>query len=102
MRYMLAVIMLLAASKCLAQDVAAVAPPLSVRLQIYQQLAYMTDRDFMQLTPAQKAQVVCDRIAEKIDIQLDYERHGSSGLYNMDTLRSAGPDYCRPYLMSIK
>jgi hypothetical protein len=92
----------LASLSCIAQDVATIAPPLAVRLQIYEQLSYMTERDFAMLTPQQKEQVICDRLAEKIDTQLDYERHGSHGVYNMDALRQAGPDYCRPYLLSIK
>ncbi|ODT97392.1 MAG: hypothetical protein ABS82_00090 [Rhodanobacter sp. SCN 67-45] len=70
-------------------------------MQIYEQLSYMTERDFAELTWQQKQMVICDRLAEKIDIQLEYERHGSQGVYNMDALRRAGPDYCRSYLMSI-
>jgi len=78
-----------------------VAPPLEVRIAMYQQMAYMTPRDLADLTPDQQRQFMCDKIGEKIDIQLDYERHGSHGIYNLDTLRHAGPAYCRAYLMSI-
>lgn len=101
MRYILMIAMLMASGLVVAQDVATKAPPLAVRIQIYQQMAYMTDRDFAELTPVQKEQNICDHLAEKIDIQLQYERHGSHGIYNLDALRRAGPDYCRSYLMSI-
>ena len=100
MRYVIAMVMLAASFSGFCQ-VLQKAPPFEVRVQIYQQLEYMTDRDFAMLTPDQQKQVMCDRIAEKIDIQLDYERHGSSGVYNLDALRHAGPDFCRAYLMSV-
>lgn len=100
MRYVMGMVMLLASATGYCQ-VMQQAPPFEVRIQIYQQMAYMTDRDFAMLTPDQQKQVMCDRIAEKIDIQLEYERHGSSGVYNLDALRHAGPEFCRSYLMSI-
>lgn len=100
MRYVMGMILLMVATVSFAQKPIKV-PPLSERLQIYEQLSYMTDRDFAMLPPGEKKVLVCVKIGEKIDIQLDYERHGSSGVYNMDALRHAGPDYCRPYLMAI-
>jgi hypothetical protein len=78
------------------------APPLHDRIDAYIKLSYMTDRDFFFLTPQQKALAICNKAAEKIDVELDAERHGSHGFYNMDSLRRAGPNYCRAYLMSIR
>jgi hypothetical protein len=101
MRYIAVFVFLIISWSAFSQDIPDKAPPLAVRIQIYEQLSYMTSRDFAMLTPQQQQQVTCDQLAEKIDIQLDYERHGSHGIYNMDALRRAGPDYCRKYLASI-
>lgn len=79
-----------------------VAPSRSERERRYLRLAIMTPRDFQRLSPEEQKQVTCDTIAEKIDMQLDYERLGSSGIYNLSYLRRAGPTYCRAYLMSIQ
>lgn len=100
MRYTVGLILMMVAGAAFAQ-VQPKAPSLAVRMELYQQLAYMTDRDFAELTPAEQKVVTCARIGEKIDIQLDYERNGSHGIYNLDALRHAGPDYCRAFLMSI-
>jgi hypothetical protein len=100
MRYVTGLILMLVTASACAQAQPK-APPLVVRLQLYEEIAYMTERDFAGLTPDEQKVVTCARIGEKIDIQLDYERHGSHGVYNPDALRHAGPDYCRAYLMSI-
>jgi hypothetical protein len=100
MRYVMGLILMLTTSAVLAQ-MPKKAPPLEVRMQMYEQLTYMTERDFAMLTPEQQHQITCVQIGEKIDTQLDYEQHGSSGVYNLDALRHAGPDDCRAYLMSI-
>jgi hypothetical protein len=100
MRYVMALAMILVTSSALSQSQKK-APDLATRIQMYEQIAYMTDRDFAELTPGEQKALVCVKIGEKIDIQLEYERHGSHGVYNMDALRHAGPEYCRPYLMSI-
>lgn len=101
MRYIVVLVLLVFAGVALGQSMPDKAPPLAVRAQVYEKLSYMTDRDFAMLTPADQAQITCIQIGEKIDIQLEYERHGSHGVYNMDALRHAGPDYCRKYLDSI-
>lgn len=100
MRCMMGLLLLMVAFGASAQ-MPQKAPPLAVRLQMYEKLAYMTDRDFAELTPDEQHQITCVQIGEKIDTQLDYEQHGSHGVYNMDALRHAGPEYCRAYLMSI-
>jgi hypothetical protein len=102
MRYLVGLAAFLCAANAFAQAAPEKAPPLAVRLEIYRKLAYMTDRDFASLSPQEQQQVTCDQLAEKIDIELDAERNGSHGFYNLDALRRAGPDYCRAYLMSIQ
>ncbi|MBT2142674.1 MULTISPECIES: hypothetical protein [unclassified Rhodanobacter] len=100
MRYVMGLILMAVTASGFAQAQPK-APPLAERLKIYEQLAYMTQRDFAELTPEEQHAYTCIQIGEKIDIQLDYEKHGSHGIYNMDALRHAGPEYCRAYLMSI-
>ena len=53
-----------------------------------------TNRDFSNMTPAQKQAYRCSQVRQKIEVQKDVEAAGSSGFYNMDTLRQLEVQEC--------
>lgn len=75
--------------------------PLSSRIQAYQRMHGITQRDFGEMSPSDQQSIRCMIVAEKIDIQRSYQRAGSHGVFNMDSLLRAGPKSCGPFLQQI-
>ena len=53
-----------------------------------------TNRDFANMGPDHKKAYRCSMVRQKIEVQLDLQAAGSSGYYNIDTLRQLERQEC--------